>query len=92
MSRRWWWGSGRWRRWQQTTCTPAEPLPWRGSLLPPGCEAALKNRSASHSSGSKLPRHTNHFAWDVLDQPASAALSIFWRRLSGRMSVQTSSM
>ncbi|OPG70543.1 hypothetical protein B1219_19765 [Pseudomonas ogarae] len=29
---------------------------WRGSLLPLGCEAALFV-SASHSSGSKLPRH-----------------------------------
>ncbi|KAB0568085.1 hypothetical protein C9383_20160 [Pseudomonas palleroniana] len=47
-------------------------LSWRGSLLPLGCEAApnraidmcqiqFVNRSgsASHSSGSKLPRHTN---------------------------------
>ncbi|TFF07566.1 hypothetical protein EXW72_14045 [Pseudomonas sp. BCA14] len=45
---------------------------WRGSLLPPGCEAApirvtelyqihLGNRfgSATRSSGSKLPRHTS---------------------------------
>ncbi|MSU92596.1 hypothetical protein C1X35_09300 [Pseudomonas sp. FW306-1C-G01A] len=37
---------------------------WRGSLLPPGCVAAPKNVaampvfvSATHSSGSKLPRH-----------------------------------
>ncbi|OPA92806.1 hypothetical protein BFW87_16910 [Pseudomonas fluorescens] len=32
-------------------------LLWRGSLLPLGCAAAPKNRSAAHSSGSKLPRH-----------------------------------
>ncbi|AXP02764.1 hypothetical protein DZG01_07215 [Pseudomonas fluorescens] len=36
---------------QEKRCTP-----WRGSLLPLGCEAAL-SVSASHSSGSKLPRH-----------------------------------
>ncbi|PPK39590.1 hypothetical protein CD175_08895 [Pseudomonas laurylsulfatiphila] len=35
---------------------------WRGSLLPLGCAAAPKNVpffyvSATHSSGSKLPRH-----------------------------------
>ncbi|AXP07014.1 hypothetical protein DZG01_30225 [Pseudomonas fluorescens] len=31
---------------------------WRGSLLPLGREAAPKKAmSASHSSGSKLPRH-----------------------------------
>jgi hypothetical protein len=37
---------------------------WRGSLLPLGCEAAPKSTdadfiaSASHSNGSKLPRHS----------------------------------
>ncbi|PAW49382.1 hypothetical protein CKQ80_00860 [Pseudomonas moraviensis] len=30
---------------------------WRGSLLPLGCVAAPKTVSATHSSGSKLPRH-----------------------------------
>ncbi|RQO50634.1 hypothetical protein DBR46_22555 [Pseudomonas sp. KBW05] len=31
---------------------------WRGSLLPLGREAAPKSGSATHSSGSKLPRHS----------------------------------
>ncbi|PMX23105.1 hypothetical protein C1X57_11580 [Pseudomonas sp. FW215-E1] len=36
---------------------------WRGSLLPLGCEAAPKSiASASHSSGSKLPRHNRSLA------------------------------
>ncbi|OWP70555.1 hypothetical protein CEC48_17330 [Pseudomonas sp. K2I15] len=30
---------------------------WRGSLLPLGCAADPNFGSASHSSGSKLPRH-----------------------------------
>ncbi len=30
---------------------------WRGSLLPPGREAAPKKGTAAQSSGSKLPRH-----------------------------------
>ncbi|RAI68250.1 hypothetical protein DOZ80_17805 [Pseudomonas fluorescens] len=32
---------------------------WRGSLLPPGREAAPKNASASQPIGSKLPRHND---------------------------------
>ncbi|MGF6454000.1 hypothetical protein AB7M26_000612 [Pseudomonas sp. F-14 TE3482] len=37
---------------------------WRGNLLPLGCEAAPKSTnadfiaSASHSNGSRLPRHS----------------------------------
>ncbi|TFY93407.1 hypothetical protein DYL61_14145 [Pseudomonas nabeulensis] len=38
----------------------AQPL-WRGSLLPLGCVAAPNLGSAAHSSGSKLPRHSEAY-------------------------------
>jgi hypothetical protein len=51
----------KWRPVPNTDHSGLTPNLWRGSLLPPGCEAALslpkKKGTAMQSSASKLPRH-----------------------------------